>query len=165
MTLLLEYVWHHFRCLAKRLATQHCAKIAWRCAHQNQSNKNPQPTLHSLIIGWLCSRAAQNFWSLMLQTPNWKLVQTVKLCQVSSPSEVFLPRPQRPEDIWPTYKDGLWWSFSGLYGRGKTTSDWLETWHTFMFWANFQFGVWGMRPQKFWAALLPMWLHLFSLIV
>ena len=121
--LLLEYVWHHFRCLAKRLATQHCAKITWRCAHQNQSNKNPQPTLHSLIIGWLCSRAAQNFWSLMLQTPNWKLVQTVKLCQVSSPSEVFLPRPQRLEDVWPTYKDGLWWSFSGCCGRGKKPSD------------------------------------------
>ena len=52
-------------------------------------------------------RAAQNFWGPMLQTPNWKLAQNMKVCQVSSQSEVVLPRPQCPEDVWPTYKDGL----------------------------------------------------------
>ena len=77
----------------------------------------------------------------MLQTPNWKLAQNMKVCQVSSQSEVVLPRPQCPEDVWPTYKDGLWWSFSGPYGRGKTTADGLETWYTFTVWTNFKFGV------------------------
>ena len=38
-------------------------------------------------------RAAQIFRGLMLQTPNLKLVQTVKVYQVSSPSEVILPCP------------------------------------------------------------------------
>ena len=46
----------------------------------------------------LYSRAAQNFWGLIPQTPNWKLAQNVKVYQVSSPSEVVLPRPQSPED-------------------------------------------------------------------
>ena len=38
-------------------------------------------------------RAAEIFRGLMLQTPNLKLVQTVKVYQVSSPSEVVLPCP------------------------------------------------------------------------
>ena len=41
--------------------------------------------------------AAQHFWGLIPQTPNWKLAQNVKVYQVSSPSEVVLPRPQSPE--------------------------------------------------------------------
>ena len=52
-----------------------------------------------------------------------------------------LPSPQCPEDVWPTYKDGLCWSFSGLYGRGNTTSEGLETWYTFTLWTNFKLGV------------------------
>ena len=39
----------------------------------------------------------------------WKLAQNVKVCQVSSQSEVVLTRPQYPKDVWPTYKDSLWW--------------------------------------------------------
>ena len=50
------------------------------------------------------SRAAQNFWGPMLQTPNWKLAQNMNVCQVSSQSEIVLPRPQCPKDVWPTYK-------------------------------------------------------------
>ena len=84
------------------------------------------------------SRDVQNFWGLMLQTPNWKLAQNMKVCQVSDQSEVVLPSPQCPEDVWPTFKDGLWLASSWLYGHGKTCSDGLET---LMFWANFQFGV------------------------
>ena len=34
----------------------------------------------------------------MPQTPNWKLAQNMKVYQVSSPSEVVLPRPQTPKD-------------------------------------------------------------------
>ena len=56
---------------------------------------------------WLSSRAAQNFWDLMPQTPNWNLAQDVKVYQVSSPSEVVLPHPQSPEDVGPTSKDGV----------------------------------------------------------
>ena len=41
----------------------------------------------------LPSRAAQNFWGLIPQTPNWKLAQNMKVYQVSSLSEVVLPRP------------------------------------------------------------------------
>ena len=61
-------------------------------------------------------RAAQNFWGLNPQTPNWKWAQNMKVYQVSSPSEVILPRPQTltqaqsPEDIWPASKDGLFWA-------------------------------------------------------
>ena len=50
----------------------------------------------------------------MIQTLNWKLAKNMKVCQVSSQSEVVLPRPpQCPEDVWPTYKDGLGDRFRG----------------------------------------------------
>ena len=70
----------------------------------------------------LDSRAAQIFWDLIPQTPNWKLAENVKVYQVSSLPEFVLPRPQSPEDVWLTFKDGLYWLSSGLCRRGKTTS-------------------------------------------
>ena len=69
--------------------------------------------LHQLVHS-PASRAAQNFWDLIPQTQTWKLAQNVKVYQVSSPSEVVLPRLQSPEDILPTSKDGLWGSSSRL---------------------------------------------------
>ena len=58
------------------------------------SNKLPfQLVCSTCTLG----RAAQNFWGLMPQTPNWKLAQNVMVYQVSSPSEVILPRPHGPE--------------------------------------------------------------------
>ena len=85
----------------------------------------------------LYNRAAQNFWGLMPQTPNWNLAQNVKVYQVSSRSEVSGGRLQGSADV-----------------VKQPPMDGLETWYTLTFWAKFQFGVWGMRPQKFWAALL-----------
>ena len=94
--------------------------------------------------GYLSSRAAQYFWGLNPQTPNWKLAQTVKVYLVSSSSEIVIPHPQSPKDKHqrPSLEAGQ--MSSGLCGRVKMTSDGLETWYTFTFWANFQFGVWGM---------------------
>ena len=35
----------------------------------------------------LYTRAAQNFWGLIPQTPNWRLAQNVKVYEVSGPSK------------------------------------------------------------------------------
>ena len=41
----------------------------------------------------------------------------------------------------------------GLCGRDQTSLVEPETWYTFTFWVNLLFGVWEIRPQKFWPAL------------
>ena len=100
------------------------------------------------------SRAAQNFWGLISQTPNWRLPQNVKVCEFSGPSRDIWSRPQSPE----TKRLGPFLQVRclslGFCGRDQTSQEGPETWCTFTFWANLKFGVWGMRPQKFLAALV-----------
>ena len=80
-------------------------------------------------IDWgLRSRAAQNFWEIIPQTPNWKLAQNVKVYQVSSQSKDVLTRPQSHEDASqrPSLQVSRYRSsnqYSGLCGHGKKSWD------------------------------------------
>ena len=58
MTLLLEYILHHFRCLAKCLATQHCLRLIQNWDHFGATKIWSRPTL--LVRLWWIGLVAIN---------------------------------------------------------------------------------------------------------
>ena len=109
--------------------------------------------LYHIICRRVRNRAAQIFWGLMLQTPNLRLAQILKVYQVSGSSGDVWPRPQSSEGVPPQASKPANVPASELWGRGQTPPEGPETWYTFRIWANLKFGVWSMRPRKIWAAL------------
>ena len=79
-----------------------------------------------------CIRAGYpNFWDLISQKLDRILAQNVRVNQVAGPYK----------DKHLTYKKGLCQSFQGSTDMNKTSQEERETWYTFTFWSNLQFGI------------------------
>ena len=104
---------------------------------------------------WISSRASENFWGCLAQSPPKNLGQIVAALAISGIFERFSPGPNGPEVGRQITLNSLTGPpTSGPFGPGENRSKMPEIARAAGIWPKFFGGDWGRHPQKFSLALI-----------